>query len=56
MSKKKQLIRNKADKNINTRRLSGKNNTTNKKYLIYTAKMSHKNKKKININVRPKNK
>ena len=28
----KQIKRNKADKNINTRRLCGKNNITNKKY------------------------
>ena len=37
---------NKADKNMNTRRLCGKNNITNKKYLIYTAKRSHNRKKK----------
>ena len=44
---KKQLKRNKADKNINTRRLCGENNITNKKkYLICTAKRSHNNRKK----------
>ena len=41
---------------MNTR-LCGKNNITNKKYLIYTAKRSHNNRKKIKIkhkiNVRP---
>ena len=47
-SAKKQLKRNKADKNINTRRLCGENNITNKKkkYLICTAKRSHNNRKK----------
>ena len=42
---------------MNTRRLCRKNNITNKKYLIYTAKRSHNNRKKKNknnINVRPK--
>ena len=39
---------------MSTRRLCGKNNITNKKYLIYTAKRSHNNRKKNNINVRPK--
>ena len=38
--------RSKADKNMNTRRLCGKNNIRNKKYLIYTAKRSHNNRKK----------
>ena len=46
-SAKKQLKRNKADKNINTRILCGENNITNKKkYLICTAKRSHNNRKK----------
>ena len=45
-SAKKQLKRNKADKNINTRRLCGENNITNKKNLICTAKRSHNNRKK----------
>ena len=51
-SAKKQITRNKADKNMNTRRLCGKNNITNTKYLIYTAKRSHnrnKNKNKITL-------
>ena len=34
------------DKNMNTKRLCGKNNRTNKKYLIYTPKRSHNNRKK----------
>ena len=34
-AKKKQLKRNKADKNINTRRLCGENNITNKKNKIF---------------------
>ena len=48
-SAKKQLKRNKADKNINTRRLCGENNITNKKKkknLICTAKRSQNNRKK----------
>ena len=51
-SAKKQIKRNKADKNMNTKRLCGKNLITNKKYLIYTAKRSHnrkKNKNKITL-------
>ena len=45
-NQQKQIKRNKADKNMNTRRLCGKNNITNKKYLINTAKRSHNNRKK----------
>ena len=45
-NQQEQIKRNKADKNMNTRRLCGKNNITNKKYLIYTAKRSHNNRKK----------
>ena len=33
-------------KKINTRRLCGENNITNKKYSIYTAKRTHNNRKK----------
>ena len=47
-SAKKQIKRNKADKNINTRRLCGENNITNKKYSIYTAKKTHNNRRKKN--------
>ena len=39
-SAKKQLKRNKADKNINTRRLCGENNITNKKkFNMYSKKV-----------------
>ena len=41
-SAKKQLKRNKADKNINTRRLCGENNITNKKKIfnMYSKKVA----------------
>ena len=48
------MKRNKADRNINTRRLCGKKNIANKKYLIHTAKSRIIVEKKINNNVRPK--
>ena len=51
-SAKKQLKRNKADKNINTRRLCGENNTTNKKFFLYVQQKGRiiiERKKKKNL-------